>query len=72
MRTITIPQKLIQQDDLIILPRKDYEALLSQRQMEEFKPTAVQKKALKRAETNLRQGKTLSYDAVVRKLGFAN
>jgi hypothetical protein len=72
MRTITIPQKLIQHDDLIVLPRKEYEALLAQRRIEEFRPTTTQKKALRKAENNLRQGKTLSYDAVARKLGFKN
>ena len=72
MPTITIPKKLAQKDDVIIVPRKEYEALTELRRMQEFIPTAAQKKALLKAERNLMQGKTLSYHEVVRKLGFAD
>ena len=54
----------------MVIPRKKYEALLDLQKMKEFRPTLIQKKALKKAEENLRQGKTLSYDELVRKLGF--
>lgn len=72
MLTITIPQKLAEKDDLIVIPRKEYEALLVSRNFKEFLPTLVQKKALLRAESNFRKGKTLSYHALAKKLGFAN
>ena len=72
MNTITIPKKFTQKDDLIVLPRKEYEALLELKKVIEFKPTVIQRKALLKAENNLRQGKTLSYNEFARKLGFAN
>ncbi|OHA13580.1 MAG: hypothetical protein A3J10_02745 [Candidatus Sungbacteria bacterium RIFCSPLOWO2_02_FULL_54_10] len=72
MPTITIPKKLARQDDFIIVPRKEYEALTELRKTAEFVPTAAQRKALARAERNLKTGKTLSYHELVRKLGFAN
>lgn len=72
MPTLTIPRKLIQNDDLVIVPRKEYEALKELRKTAEFAPTAAQRAALSKAEQNLKAGKTLSYHELVRKLGFAN
>ncbi len=72
MSTITISKKLAQKDDLVVIPRKEYEALLGLKNVKEFSPSSAQKKALIKAEQNLRQGKTLSYNELVRKLGFAN
>ncbi len=72
MNTITIPKKLAQRDDLIIVPRREYEALLALRKLKEFTPTSAQKKALSKAEINFRQGKTLTYNELVRKLEFRN
>ncbi|MEX2033108.1 MAG: hypothetical protein WD889_00915 [Candidatus Colwellbacteria bacterium] len=70
MRTITIPQKLADKDDLIVIPRKEYESLLELKKVKEFTPTAVQKRALTRAEGNLKRSKTLSYRELAKKLGF--
>lgn len=72
MNVITIPKNLVQRDDLVILPRKEYENLLRLKRIKEFTPTAAQKKALLKAENNFKQGKTLSYNGLVRKLGFTN
>lgn len=72
MNTITIPKNLIKNDDLVILPRKEYEALIMLKQFKEFVPTAMLKKALVVAEKNFNSGKTLSYDGLVKKLGFRN
>lgn len=72
MNTITIPQNLIRSDDFVVVPRKEYESLLKLRIIKEFTPTLSQKKALCRAERNFNQGKTLSYDKLVAKLGFTN
>lgn len=57
-------------DDLVIIPRKEYEALLELKKVKEFTPTLSQKKALLRAEENLKKGKSLTYNELVRKLGF--
>ncbi len=69
MRTITIPQKLANKDDLIVIPRKEYESLLELKKIKEFTPTSIQRRALARAENNLRRSKTLSYRELVKKLG---
>ena len=63
---------MAQKGDLVVLPRKEYEALVELKTIKEFSPTIAQKKALARAELNLKKGKTLSYNELVRKLGFAN
>ena len=72
MNTITIPRELSQKGDLVVVPRKEYDALLELREIVEFTPTSSQKNALKRAEKNLRNKKSLSYDEVLSKLGFKN
>lgn len=72
MTLITIPKKLAQKGDLVVVPRSEYETLLRQWIFREFTPTAAQKRSLKRAMREYRAGKTLSYDALVRKLGLAN
>ena len=71
MQTITIPRKLATQDDLVIIPRKEYEMLLVYKQWKEFVPSAKQKRALVKAEYSLRQKKTLSYNALIKELGAA-
>lgn len=72
MPTLTIPRKLIQKDDLVVITRKEYEALTELRKIAEFTPTVAQRKALAKAEQNLKAGKTFSYHELVRKLGFAS
>lgn len=72
MNTITIPKHLSNQGDLIVLPRKEYEALLELKKAIEFTPTAAQKKALKQAEKNFKAGKSLSFEELCGKLGFEN
>lgn len=72
MATITIPKKLAKQGDLVVIPRKEYEALLEFRKIREFMPNIVQKKALKRVENNFRIGKTLSYNELAKRLEFTN
>ncbi|MBI2640323.1 MAG: hypothetical protein HYW91_00340 [Candidatus Sungbacteria bacterium] len=70
MDTLTIPKKLAQKDDLVVIPRKEYEGLLELRRMKEFIPTRAQKRAMLRAERNFSRKKTLSYNELVKKLGF--
>ena len=72
MNTLTIPRKLAKNADLVIIPRKEYEALLNLKQVKEFTPTSVQKRALVRAEKNFNRKKTISYNGLVKKLGFAD
>ena len=72
MRVVTIPKALTRKGDLVIIPRKEYERLLELKQLKEFQPTTAQKRALARAERNLKKGKTLTYDAFARALGIAD
>lgn len=72
MNTITIPKSLAQKGDLVVVPKQEYEELQEFKKVKEFTPTSAQKRALARAEENFRRGKTLSYNDVVRKLGFTN
>ena len=62
MNTLTISKKLAQKDDLIVIPRKEYELLKQRGIFREFSPSVSQKKALLLAEKNLKSGKTLSYN----------
>ena len=72
MRPVTIPKSLANNDDLVVIPRSEYEKLLQLKQIKEFRPTAKQTAALKLAERNLRAGKTLSYNAAAQALGFTD
>ena len=70
--TITIPQQLTKMGDLVIIPRKEYKALLEFKKIKEFTPSLAQKNALLSAERNFHKGKTLSYHALTQKLGIAH
>ena len=72
MHTVTIPRALAREGDLVIIPRKEYDALLRLKRIREFQPTPTQKRALARAQRNLKKGKTLTYDAFAQALGIAN
>lgn len=72
MITITIPKKLAQKGGLVVIPLREYESLVRLRKMREFSPTVAQKRALVRAEANLKKGKTLSFDELSRKLGLTS
>lgn len=58
------------QGDLIVIPLKEYKALLEVKGFQEFIPTKAQKNALARAENNFSKGKSLSYHELTQKLGF--
>ena len=72
MSSLSVLKKLAKKDDLVVIPRKEYEALLQLQKVKEFVPTAAQKKALITAENNYRKGKAFSYNELVKKLGFGN
>ena len=59
MNVLTIPKKFTKKDDLIVIPRKDYEALLYYGKPEgKLKPTV--KKRLTRLHKDVVEGKNLS------------
>lgn len=63
--TITIPRTLVRKGELVVIPRREYEALRERTKIKSFIPSAAQKRALARAERNFRLGKTLSYHELV-------
>lgn len=72
MNIITIPKKLAGSDDLVVIPKKEYEKLLSNKRVIEFSPTVADKKNLERARRNRMTGKFLTLDELKQKLGFTN
>jgi len=74
INAITIPQNMIKNDDLVIIPRREYEDFLGFRlaQMGEVELTVPQKKVLTQARKNLSKGKYLTFYVLKQKLGIAN
>jgi len=72
MNTSSVSRKVDGQQDLILISRKEYEALLEFKRFKEFNLTVSQKKALTKAELNFKKGKTLTYHELVKKLGSSN
>lgn len=70
--TVTIPHKLTQGKELVILPLEEYKALIHLKEIYEFQPTVFQKKALASARRNRKRGETLSLGELKRRLGFAD
>lgn len=72
MATITIPKKITKGEELVVIPRKEYEELLELKKIPEFQPTSAQKKALTRARKNRQKGNFLTFNELKQKLGFTN
>lgn len=70
--TVTIPHKLTQGKELIIISREEYEALLELKKIYEFNPTASQKKALANARKSRKRGEILNLSELKRKLGLTD
>lgn len=68
MVILTIPKKLAKKDDLVVIPRREYEALLELKKIREFTPTATQKKALAGARKEYRARKYLTFNELKQKL----
>ena len=76
MATITIPKNLIKNDDLIIIPRKEYVEFYQWKEtaklFKTFTPTAAQKRDLKKAREDYKQKKYITLDEFKRRLGIKN
>lgn len=72
MVTLTIPKKVTQGTELVVIPKEDYDRLLQMRVIPEFRPTAKEKRDLARARRNRARGNFLTLDELKRKLGFTN
>jgi hypothetical protein len=73
MTTITIPKNFISNDDLVIMPRKQYESLLSLFPIKkEVILSLSQKNRLQSARKNLKSGKFLTINELRKKLEAKN
>lgn len=72
MCIITIPKELAKKGDLVVIPRGEYETLLRLKEIREFQPTRAQKKALARAQRNLKKRRTVSLNEFAKALGLAH
>lgn len=72
MITITIPKKLIKNDDLVVIPRREYEDFLVSRlkSIKEIELTSKQKKAINTARKNIARGNFITIHELRRKLGI--
>ncbi|MDP3764797.1 MAG: hypothetical protein Q8Q95_04235 [bacterium] len=70
MSITTILKKLSEKEDLIVVPRGEYEVFLKFKKIKTFTPTPAHKRALARSIKNLKEGKTLSFEEFTRKLGI--
>lgn len=70
MNVLTIPKSLIKNDDLVILPRRDYEVLLGFRKTREIALTPALKRIIIQARKNRKGGNFLSFNELRNKLGF--
>ena len=68
MNAITIPKKLASGGDLVVVPRREYEALLARPDVTEEFPTKANLRALARMRKNRALGKLLTIDELKRKL----
>lgn len=72
MTTLTIPKEMTGGEGLVVIPQREFEALLNTRIIPEVAMTASEKKALKRARENFKKGKFMTVDELRQKLGFGN
>jgi len=71
-RVITIPKELARRDDLVIIPRREYEEFSQWRTVMKsfptFTPTTAQKRDLKKAREDYKKGNYMTLDELKRKL----
>lgn len=76
MSTITIPKRITKGEELIVIPRKEYEEFSKWRKtiklFRTFTPTATQKRDLKKARQDYQQKKFITLDELKRKLEIKN
>lgn len=74
MNTITIPRNLIKNDDLVIIPRKEYEEFYQWKEVAKlfktFVPTVAQKRDLKKAREDYKQEKYLTLNEFKHRLAI--
>ena len=69
MNTITIPQKLVKNDDLVVVPRRDYERLM-RFWTSAAEITKKEKLAIERGFREIKHGKFLTSKQLKHELGL--
>ena len=70
-RAITIPRELARKDDLIVIPRREYEELLKLRKIVPLvKLTPAQKRDLEQARKEYARGEYITLERLERELGI--
>ena len=73
MTTVTIPKKIIKDEELIAVPRKEYEAFSKwQKTLKTFQPTTRDGGDLKKARADYKSGRFMTIDELKRKLADKN
>lgn len=76
MATITIPRKITKGEELVVLPREEYEEYAHWRKAvstkRAFKPTRAELRELEEARDEYRRGKTMTLHELKQKLGFGS
>jgi len=74
MATITIPKNLIKNDDLVVIPRKEYEEFYQWKEtaklFKTFAPTAAQKRDFKKARKEYAAGEYITLSQLENELGI--
>lgn len=68
----TISREITKGEELVVIPRREYNELQEFKRIREFVPTLAEKRALKRGRKNRLSGNFLTIDELGRKLGIAN
>ena len=70
MDTVTIPKKITQRGELVVIPRKEYETLLLlKRTFPVVKPTKGELRAIRRGEREIARGEYVTLEQLKRELG---
>ena len=70
MSTIAIPKTITKGEELVIIPRREYEGLLELKKVYEFQPSVTQKRVLLQARKNRKKGNFLTLNELKARLGF--
>jgi len=71
MGKIIIPKKITKREELVVIPKKEYEAFFQwQKTVKLFTPTKAQKKDLKIAREEYKKGKYLTINELKKRLGI--
>lgn len=69
MNIVTIPKKLAQKGDLVVIPRKEYEVLMGlKRVFPVVKPSKEEIRAIRRGEREIAKGEYVTLEQLKREL----